>query len=110
MEKFALLFRGGRAAESPGELQSHTQKWLDWVTQLRNEGKYVGGEPLHKGGKFIAGKNKSITDGPFTESKDIIGGFFILNAASLEEATRIAGESPDLPYGGTVEIRQVIKM
>ena len=86
------------------------QKWLDWVEKLRKEGKYVGGEPLHAGGKKIAGVNKVVTDGPFTEAKDIIGGFFIVNAASYEEAVKIAGDCPDYPYGGTVEVRQVMKM
>ena len=112
MEKFALLFRGGRTPyeTTAADLQSHMQKWLDWVTKLKNEGKYVSGEPLNKGGKFVSGANKAVTDGPFTEAKDIIGGFFIVNAASFDDAVKIAGVCPDYPFGGSVEIRQVMMM
>jgi hypothetical protein len=110
MEKFALLFRGGRGAESAEVMQSHMQKWIDWVERLRKEGKYVGGEPLHPGGKKVAGPKKTVTDGPFTEAKDIIGGFFILNANNYDEAVEIAKDCPDYNFGGTVEVRQVMKM
>ena len=110
MEKFILLFRGGLAAESSGRIQSHTQKWLDWVTKLKNEGRYVSGEPLNLGGKFIAGEKKIVTDGPFTESKDIIGGFFIVTAANFDEAVEMAKDSPDFGYKGSVEVRQILKM
>ena len=110
MEKFILLFRGGLAAESPGQIQSHTQKWFEWVTKLKNEGKYVSGEPLNKGGKFIAGEKKVVTDGPFTEAKDIIGGFFIVSASSYDEAVEMAKESPDFEFRGSVEVRQIMKM
>ena len=76
MEKFALLFRGGLDSPSPEVMQKHMQKWLDWVDRLSKEGKYLAGEPLIPGGKWVAGKNKSVTDGPFTEAKDIMAKSF----------------------------------
>jgi hypothetical protein len=78
MEKFALLFRGGLTSESPEVMQKHMQKWLMWVEKLKKEGKYLAGEPLLPGGKKLAGASKTVTDGPYTEGKDVIGGFFIL--------------------------------
>ncbi len=110
MEKFAFLFHGSRGPESPEVMQSHMQKWLDWVEKLRKEGKYLAGEPLLPGGKKVAGSNKKVTDGPFTEAKDIIGGFFIVNANNYDEAVEIAKDCPDYNFGGTVEVRQVAKM
>ena len=110
MEKFALLFRGGLSSESPEVMQKHMQKWYAWVEKLRKYGTYLAGEPLLPGGKKIAGANKTVTDGPFTETKDIIGGFFIINAKSYNEAVAIANECPDYAHGGTVEVRQVMKM
>lgn len=110
MEKFAFLFHGGRGAESAEVMQSRMQKWFVWVEKLRKEGKYLAGEPLHEGGKNVTGANKVVTDGPFTEAKDIIGGFFIVNANNYDEAVEMAKEYPDFNNGGTVEIRQVMKM
>jgi hypothetical protein len=110
MEKFAFLFRGGLNSESPEVMQKHMQKWFEWVERLRKDGTYLAGEPLHPGGKKIAGANKAITDGPFTEAKDIIGGFFIVNAKDYSDAVEIAKDCPDYTHGGTVEVRQVMKM
>ena len=110
MEKFAFLFHGGRGAESPEVMQSRMQQWFAWVEQLRKEGKYVAGEPLHEGGRKVTGSAKIVTDGPFTEAKDIIGGFIIVNADNYNEAVEMANDYPDYNNGGTVEIRQVMKM
>jgi len=110
MEKFAFLFRGGLNSESPEVMQKHMQKWFEWVEKLRKNGTYLAGEPLHPGGKQIAGSNKAITDGPFTEAKDIIGGFFIVSAKDYGDAVEIAKDCPDYSHGGTVEVRQVMKM
>ena len=110
MEKFAFLFRGGLNSESPEVMQKHMQKWFAWVEKLRKDGTYVAGEPLQPGGKKIVGAKKTVTDGPFTEAKDIIGGFFIVNAKNFSEAVTLANDCPDFEHGGTVEVRQVTKM
>jgi hypothetical protein len=110
MERFMFLFRGGLQSQSPDEMQNHMQKWFAWVEKLKNEGKYLAGEPLNPGGKMIAGSKKSVTDGPFTEGKEVIGGFFIVNAKSYDDAVEMAKDCPDYNFGGTVEVRQVMKM
>ncbi len=105
-----FLFRGGLQSESPDEMQKHMQKWLAWVEELKKKGQYLSGEPLNPGGKTVKGAKKSVTDGPFTEGKEVIGGFFIVNAKSYDEAVEMAKDCPDFNYGGTVEVRQVMKM
>ncbi|NOT76094.1 MAG: hypothetical protein HOP08_14300 [Cyclobacteriaceae bacterium] len=110
MEKFALLFRGGRSEELPELKGSHMQKWFEWVNKLKSDGKYLSGEPLLPGGKQISGTGKIVTDGPFTESKDMIGGFFIVQVANYAEAIKICDDYPDFNFGGTVEIRKVPTM
>jgi hypothetical protein len=112
MKDFMLLFRGAsqQYGFSPEEMQGHMQKWFAWVDQLKSKNIYVSGEPLLPDGKTVAGKKAIVTDGPFAESKEIIGGFFIIKAASIEEATEIAKDCPDLPLEGTVEVREVMKM
>lgn len=112
MKDFMLLFRGAsqQYGFSPEEMQGHMQKWFAWVDQLKSKNIYVSGEPLLPDGKTVAGKKAVVTDGPFAESKEIIGGFFIIKAASIEEATEIAKDCPDLPLDGAVEIREVMKM
>jgi len=111
MEKYMFLFRGGDISHfSPEEQQAHMEKWFAWVDKLTKQGRYVAGEPLLPGGKTISGSKKSVTDGPFTESKEVIGGFFTINAASLDEAVEIAKECPDYDLGGSVEVREVMKL
>lgn len=105
-----LIFHGGiKTGASPEELQKNMDKWMAWVEKMEKEGRYVSGEALLPGGKLVSGKNAA-TDGPYTEGKELVGGFFVLNAASLEEATAIAqNEYPDFEYGGTVQVRPVMK-
>ena len=105
-----LIFQGGiKQDASPEELQSNMDKWMAWVEKLNREGRYVSGEALLPGGKLVSNKNTA-TDGPYTEGKEVVGGFFVLNAANLEEAISIAqNEYPDFAYGGTVQVRPVMK-
>ena len=60
--------------------------------------------------QFVEVVKKSVTDGPFTESKEVIGGFFIVEAKSLDEAVQLSKDSPDFEIGGSVEVREVMKM
>lgn len=111
MEKFMLIFHGGSdiapELKSPEALQAHMQKWFAWVEKLQKDGRYVAGEPLEPRGKFIGGKNKLVTDGPFAESKELIGGYFIVLANSLDEAVTLCHDYPDFEYNGTVQVRPI---
>lgn len=112
MKDFMLLFRGAAQQYdfSPEEMQNHMQKWFGWVDELKSKNIYVSGEPLIPEGKTVKGRKAVVTDGPFAESKEIVGGFFIIKADSIEHATEIAKDCPDLPLDGSVEVREVMKM
>jgi hypothetical protein len=110
MKNFMLIFRGGSDAVqlSPEESQQQMQKWFEWVGELQSKGIYTAGEALMPTPGKIVKKGAIITDGPFAESKEMIGGYFIVKAESLEAATELAKASPDLPFDGTVEVRDVV--
>jgi hypothetical protein len=111
MEKFMLIFQGGlKSNSSPEEMQANMNKWFAWIEKLSNEGKYAGGEALLPGGKLVKGKNKTVTDGPYTEGKEIVGGYFIINANNFDEAVEIAKGCPDFEYDSSVQVRQVMKI
>ena len=106
---YMLLFRGNDwiTSLSPEEKQKVTDQWMTWFRRLTDEGKAVAGNPLEREGKVVSGKNRVVSDGPFVESKEAIGGYFLLDVASMDEAVAIAQECPGLPYGALVEVRPV---
>ena len=75
--------------------------------QLR--GKYVSGEPLLPGVKIVNGP-ASVTDGPYTEGKEVVAGYFIINAEDFDDAVAECNNYPDFDYGGQVQVRQVMKL
>jgi hypothetical protein len=111
MEKFMLIFHGGmdRSTTSPEVLQKQMGKWMAWIEKLNKEGRYLAGEPLVPGGKLLTGKNK-VTDGPYTEGKEVVGGFFLIQAKDYDEAVKICEDYPSFETGGTVQVRQVAKI
>ena len=110
MKDFMFIFTNptSRPHPTPEEMQEEMQKWMDWIDKLKKKNIYVAGEALMPGGKIVQGPKKLITDGPFAESKEVVGGYFIIKADSLEKATELAKDCPDLPYGGAVEVREVM--
>lgn len=112
MKDFMFIFRGEpeQYQFSPEEMQVHMQKWFNWIEELKAKDIYVAGEALTmEGGKTVKGKKNLVTDGPFAESKELVGGFFVIRANSYEEAAEIAKGCPDLPLEGSVEVREVMK-
>ncbi|HEV7333298.1 MAG TPA: YciI family protein [Flavisolibacter sp.] len=109
MEKFMLIFHGGiKQDASPEDLQNNMGQWMAWVEKLQKEGRYVSGEALLPGGKLVSGKS-AVTDGPYTEGKELVGGFFVIEAADMQEAVDECQHYPDYPYGGQVQVRHVMK-
>ena len=111
--QYILLFRGTDWSKglSPEEMQKVAGDWMAWFNQLKDQGKVVDGSPLEPQGKIVSGKGgRIVADGPFTESKEAIGGFFMLQVGNLDEAVTIAKQCPGLPYGLTVEVRPVADM
>jgi hypothetical protein len=110
MEKFMLIFHGGMPQDSsPDEMQANMNKWLAWVDKLAKAEKYAGGEALLPGGKLVKGSLSGVTDGPYTEGKEIVGGYFIVNANTYDEAIALCADYPDFGFGGSVQVRQVMK-
>ncbi|MEO6455471.1 MAG: YciI family protein [Ginsengibacter sp.] len=111
MNEYLLLFRGGDMTQSPEESQAHMQRWMQWMDNLGKEGKFVGAQPLNKTGKQVSGKSKVITDGPFMEGKEMIGGYLICKATSYDEAVEISKGCPILEFeNGIVEVREIHEM
>ena len=107
MKEFLFIFRGGMPMDSPEVIQSHMLEWRDWMDGLAKQGKLFGGQPLESGGKTVTGSNKVFTDGPFIESKEMVGGYLLIKAADINEATELSKGCPILPTGGIVEVRPI---
>lgn len=113
MEEFIYLFRGGEAPpseRSPEAMQKQMLKWNAWMEKLTREGKMKAGQPLAPNGKMVSGKAAKVTDGPFAEGKEVIGGYILLRVQNMAEAIETSKSCPILEYDGEVEIRPVQKM
>jgi hypothetical protein len=91
---------------SQDEIQSAAEKFYIWYDRLINQGKMKPGQRLTSEGKTVARKNV-ITDGPFGEAKEAIGGYWFILAQSLDEAVQIAKGNPCLDCGLLLEIRPI---
>ncbi len=106
-----MLFRGADYADlglSPEQIQERMGKWFAWGDKMAAAGQLVGGEALHAAVKRVTGPNRTITDGPFGESKELIGGYYTVKANTIEDVIKIAEDYPDYDLDGTVEIREIV--
>ena len=105
---YMLIFRGTDWYKglSPEQMQQVADKWMAWFSGLKDDGKAVAGNPLEREGKIV-GKNRVVSDGPFAESKETIGGYFLLKVDTMDDAVTIAQQCPGLPYGIRVEVRPI---
>lgn len=86
--------------------QQLIEKWNAWFVGLRDQGKALDGRPLELTGRVVAGPGgKRVTDGPFAESNEAVGGYVMLNVENLDEATAIAQRHPGLEHGLIIEVR-----
>lgn len=108
---YMLIFRGNEWHKglSPEDMQKVSEQWMAWFKGLMEQGKAVAGNPLAPKGKIVSGKSGLlVADGPFAESKEAIGGYFLLKVDSMDEAVVIAQQCPGLPHGAKVEVRPVM--
>ena len=97
MKQYLLLLKGKKELDySPEQLQKRLEAYRKWVTTIEEH--YVTDNRLERKGALIKEKDKIATDGPFLEAKEIIAGFVIIQAKSLDEATEIANSSPLVEY------------
>ncbi len=111
MANFLYVFRGGaNVGASPQQMQEHMQKWGDWIQQLSKTGNFKAGEPLDAEGKVIKGRKKVVTDGPYAEAKDLVGGYLLISAKNLDEAVELSRGCPIFDSDGSVEVRPIRQM
>ena len=112
MKEFLYLFRGGDARTmnaSPETIQENMGKWMKWMGDLGKQGKMVGGLPLSGEGKTVKSRGV-VTDGPYAEGKEIVGGYLVVKADNLHEATELSKGCPIFEFNGTVEVREIQSM
>ncbi|MEQ8360125.1 MAG: YciI family protein [Cytophagales bacterium] len=113
MKDFMMLFHSEpnpNTEPTPAEIEAEIKEWTDWIGEIGAKGKLKNqGEALGFEGKTMHADG-SITDGPYAEVKEIIGGFIIVTAEHVDEAVGLAKGCPGLANGGKVEVREVIKM
>ncbi len=117
MSEFIFLYRNSPAAReaamgTPEQRQKSMQRWMNWIRDLETKGHLKSaGQPLDGSVKIVRGGSRAVTDGPFLEAKDVIGGFSIINARDLAEAAELAKGCPGLDdVAGSVEVRPVASM
>ena len=111
MSEFLFLYRGGETGRSPEKMQQTMQKWIAWMKELGEKGHLKDqGHPLERTGKLVKGQQKVVTDGPYPEAKDIVGGYTLIDARDLEHATELSKGCPIFEVGGLVEVRPIMKM
>jgi hypothetical protein len=111
MNEFVFLYRSGETGRSPERAQQMMQKWMTWFKELVEKGHVKDrGQPLEPSGKLVKGKDRKVTDGPFAEAKDLIGGYTLILAKDLNEAAELSRGCPIFEADGQVEIRPVMKM
>ncbi|MDH4472302.1 MAG: YciI family protein [Fluviicola sp.] len=116
MKEFLLVFRRAESGEatqvppSPEQIQAMMKPWQDWLGSLAAQNKLVSaGNRLESDGKVVS-PNAVITNGPYVEIKESIGGYTIIQADSLEEAAELSKGCPILAVGGSVEVRAIVPM
>ena len=113
MAEFVYLYRSdARPTRSPEEAQQAMQRWMTWLKDLTDKGHITDpGHPLERNGKLVKGRHRTITDGPFAEAKDVVGGYTLVHAVDLDQATALAAGCPIFELAdGTVEVRPVMRM
>ena len=99
------------AMGTPERAQQNMQKWMAWMRDLDAKGHLKDrGQPLERAGKVVRGQQKTVSDGPYAEAKDLVGGFTIVEARDIDKAVELSRGCPILEGGGSVEIRPVMKM
>jgi hypothetical protein len=116
MPKYMLLLHDNPASfadVSPEQMQRVIEKYMAWGNRLREAAVMHAGDKLtDEPGKVLRSNNGHvrITDGPYSETKEVLGGYYIIEASSYEQAIERSRDCPHLEYGGTIEVRQVDMM
>ncbi|MFM2269285.1 MAG: hypothetical protein RL757_2726 [Bacteroidota bacterium] len=113
MEKYMLVFHSTPLADevyammSPEDMQTELAKWGAWIGGIAEQGKFIASDALDNNGKTVKGSKKVVTDGPFTEGKELVSGYLILQADSIDEAVELSYGCPIYDHDGTLEVRKI---
>jgi hypothetical protein len=111
MKEFMLIFRheDGNKVASPEQIQIWMKQTMDWIGGIAAQNKFVSGTGLPFDDSRVVHFNNVVTNGPFGEIKETIGGYIVVKADSVEEAVEFAKGSPVLQgEGNTVEVRKIL--
>ena len=97
---------------SPEDMQKAIRKFVAWREKVSSQKLLVGSHKLADDpGKVMRGKGQvRVTDGPYSETKEVLGGYFLIEAPNYHAAVDLARDCPGLEYGGTIEVREVDPM
>ena len=112
MEEYALIMRhrDGKKLATPEQMESWMKQTMDWLGGIAAQNKFVSGTGLPFEEAKVVGSNKIVTNGPFGDIKETIGGFIIVKAESVDEAVEFAKGSPVLQgEGNTIEVRKIAR-
>jgi hypothetical protein len=113
MNKYMLVFHNVPMVEevyekmSPEEMEAELAKWGAWIGGIAAQGKFISSDALEPTGKVVKGSKKVITDGPFTEGKELVSGYLLMHAESIDEAVELSYGCPIYDHEGTVEVRKI---
>lgn len=110
MNEFMMIFRtekNDNPPPSPEQMQALVKIWQDWIGGIAAQGKFVATNALGFQGRTVNAKGV-VSDGPYSELKEIVGGYIIVKADNFEEAVKLSEGCPTLDVGGKVEIRDVM--
>ncbi len=114
MTEFLMIFRRelnpDQPAPSPEQMQAHMKPWQDWMGGLAAQNKLVSSGNRLKGEGRVVKPNGVITNGPYVEIKEAVGGYIIVRAESLDEAAELSKGCPMFEMGGNVEVRAIVPM
>lgn len=99
MQDFMLIMKGDDSMEvGPEEMQQRMQDYMGWMKKMMEAGRLKAGQPLEPTGRWLKDRDTVTSDGPFLEPKEVIGGYVILSAEDLDEATELARHCPLLAH------------
>ncbi len=103
-----MIFRNEPAGQpSPEQMQAMVKQWQDWIGGIAAQGKFVATNALGYEGQTVS-TNGIVSDGPYAEVKEIVGGYIIVKAENLQDAVKLSDGCPTLLMGGKVEVRDVM--
>ena len=110
MGHFLLLFRGGNAETaglSASEVEDYYGSWTRWAETLQQQQLWRGGHPLEDEGRVLGPNPSAVTDGPFAETKEVLGGYIMIETEDMARAVEVGQQCPIFRVGGRVEVRRV---